>query len=239
MIAECLGLDASSYHVKQEQEEEDELIYKRTQISDAEKYRDADGLSVKCPSCGTANEITGIFSGDISSMGEDVRCAMACVSCAKAMPPAFLCNTLTLLIRAAITKYYQGWLLCDEQACRNRTRYVSVCGRRCSVPYCRGTMSPEYSAHQLFTQLAYYQYLFDLPLLLKKSPSAATSAGNNAMSRDGVERITSSFKDDISRVHAHVTTFIQKNARTYVDLAQLFGSLTMAINAPKMAPGAH
>eukprot|EP01134_Creolimax_fragrantissima_P008271 CFRG8271T1 len=237
MIAECLGLDASSYHVKNEDESDNELIYKRTQISDEEKYRDAERLNIKCPTCNAESEYTSIVRGDLNSMTE-VECAMTCQRCTKPLPPAYLCNVLTRLVRSYITKYYAGWLVCDDQACRTRTRYVSVCGRKCMVPFCRGSMSPEYSAHQLFTQLAYFQYLFDLALLLKKSPAAANMTGLTALSKEGVESLTNPYKDDIARVHTHMTSFIQKNARTYVDLSQIFGSLSMAI-APKMAPGAN
>lgn len=47
---------------------------------------------------------------------------------------------LDLQIRAFISKFYEAWLVCDESTCGNRTRMMSVYGKRCLVPQCRGSM---------------------------------------------------------------------------------------------------
>lgn len=46
-------------------------------------------------------------------------------------------------LRAAINKFYEGWLVCDDASCGNRTRMLSVVGRRCLKPDCRGRMHNE------------------------------------------------------------------------------------------------
>ena len=84
---------------------------------------------------------------------------------------------LDLQIRAEIGLFYEAWLVCDDQACGNRTRMMSVYGKRCLVQYCRGQMHPEvrpppprpsaltvgqYSDSKLYNQLLYYSTLFDI-----------------------------------------------------------------------------
>lgn len=58
-------------------------------------------------------------------------------------------------IRTFIAKFYEGWVVCDDQSCLNRTRQLSVYGRRCLRPECRGTMHFEVCAllvmHSAFT----------------------------------------------------------------------------------------
>lgn len=57
-----------------------------------------------------------------------------------------------LQLRAAINKFYEGWLVCDDASCGNRTRMLSVVGRRCLKKDCRGRMHNEVRvARLLFT----------------------------------------------------------------------------------------
>ena len=49
-------------------------------------------------------------------------------------------------MRRHVARYYEGWLICDETSCRNRTRQVSVYGNHCIVGNCRGTMHHEVSS---------------------------------------------------------------------------------------------
>ena len=54
----------------------------------------------------------------------------------------------------------------DDPACRRgdgKTRQLSVLGRNCLDPLCRGTMHPVYTDKQLYTQLTYFVHLFDVP----------------------------------------------------------------------------
>jgi DNA polymerase alpha subunit A len=50
---------------------------------------------------------------------------------------------LEVAIRAYIKRYYDGWLVCDDTSCGNRTRMMSVFGRRCLNQGCRGYMTAE------------------------------------------------------------------------------------------------
>uniref|UniRef100_A0A674EPE6 Polymerase (DNA directed), alpha 1 n=1 Tax=Salmo trutta TaxID=8032 RepID=A0A674EPE6_SALTR len=57
-----------------------------------------------------------------------------------------------------------GWLVCEDQACQNRTRRLPISFSR-SGPICpactRSTLKPEYSEKALYTQLCYYRFIFD------------------------------------------------------------------------------
>lgn len=46
-------------------------------------------------------------------------------------------------IREYISKYYEGWTICDDATCGNRTRMMGVYGRRCLKQGCRGTVAFE------------------------------------------------------------------------------------------------
>lgn len=83
-------------------------------------------------------------------------------------------------LRAAISKFYEGWLVCDDASCGNRTRMLSVVGRRCLKADCRGRMHNEvsvileslrkftltnvnlkYTDARLYNQMLYFLSLFD------------------------------------------------------------------------------
>lgn len=82
-------------------------------------------------------------------------------------------------IRESITKYYQGWTVCDDPTCHNRTRMMGVYGRRCLRAECKGRVTfevllhffsttnamahgaPKYTDTQLYNQLRFFVSLFD------------------------------------------------------------------------------
>lgn len=65
--------------------------------------------------------------------------------CCSVLPEASVSVQIETQIRAFIAQFYEGWLLCDDQSCLNRTRQISVYGRRCLRPDCRGAMHAEVS----------------------------------------------------------------------------------------------
>lgn len=52
---------------------------------------------------------------------------------------------LEVQIREHIAKYYEGWTVCDDATCGNRTRMMGVYGRRCLRPGCQGSVAFEVS----------------------------------------------------------------------------------------------
>uniref|UniRef100_A0A672SU74 DNA polymerase n=1 Tax=Sinocyclocheilus grahami TaxID=75366 RepID=A0A672SU74_SINGR len=78
--------------------------------------------------------------------------------------PIQISNKLQLDIRRHIRRYCSGWLLCEDQACQNRTRRLPIAFSR-SGPICpaclRSTLRPEYSEKALYNQLCFYRFIFD------------------------------------------------------------------------------
>ena len=66
-----------------------------------------------------------------------------CPACLKLIKGGGLQAQLEVQIREHISKYYEGWTICDDQTCGYRTRMMSVYGRRCLRPGCRGKVSFE------------------------------------------------------------------------------------------------
>lgn len=74
-------------------------------------------------------------------------------------------NALQLTIRSYVDKLYQNWMICEDPACTNRTRRVPM-NFAGSFPVCtmckRGLMYREYRNADLYYQLKYFAYMFDL-----------------------------------------------------------------------------
>ncbi len=74
-----------------------------------------------------------------------------CHACLKPIKDGSLHAQLEVQIREFVSKYYESWTICDDQTCGNRTRVMSVYGRRCIRTDCRGRVTFEVSC-----------YLFDI-----------------------------------------------------------------------------
>ena len=89
-------------------------------------------------------------------------------------------NNIDVLARKHISRYYAGWLVCEDPGCTGRTRLMPLQFQRAFpvCPTCRSvvidvislliitilrvsSMYKEYSDDQLYTQLSYLDYLLD------------------------------------------------------------------------------
>ncbi|KAG1468258.1 hypothetical protein G6F56_003936 [Rhizopus delemar] len=158
-LAGCLGLETSRYrHVTLGALEDDQELYTLdSKISDAERFKSSNALSLICNSC----EQEFKYDGILRQAEDTVECGLECTQCHQVVHYASLKAQLILNMRIYIDKYYKGWLICDDSTCRNRTRMLSVFGRRCLAEDCRGIMTREYSDKQLYTQLLFFYSLFD------------------------------------------------------------------------------
>ena len=79
---------------------------------------------------------------------------VACPACHSFLNTASLQAQLEVQIREHISKYYEGWTVCDDSTCGNRTRAMGVYGRRCLRPTCQGTVTFEvnenHSVHMVY-----------------------------------------------------------------------------------------
>jgi DNA polymerase alpha subunit A len=172
-LAECFGLDPQRYRTYASGGS-NELVFStfESQASDADRFRDTAPFIVRCRGCQGELSFTPIHeSGTILTPRGAV-----CPSCQKQMTSGSLLVQLDVQIRAWIAKYYECWTICDDPTCGNRTRSMSVYGRRCLQSGCRGTVQLEYTDVQLFNQLRYFAYLFDGEKA-KRSASGSSNLG--------------------------------------------------------------
>uniref|UniRef100_A0A8C2DZW9 DNA polymerase n=1 Tax=Cyprinus carpio TaxID=7962 RepID=A0A8C2DZW9_CYPCA len=175
LIATWLGLDPSHFRAQQQQQREDEgdnFLGAPAQLTDEERYRDCERFTFTCPDCGTENIYDNVFEGAGSTLQPSLNncCHIPC----RGSPmehPVQISNKLLLDIHRHIRRYYSGWLLCEDQACQNRTRRLPIAFSR-SGPICpaclRSTLRPEYSEKALYNQLSFYRYIFDWEYAVNK-----------------------------------------------------------------------
>ncbi|XP_059380720.1 DNA polymerase alpha catalytic subunit [Carassius carassius] len=175
LIATWLGLDPSHFRAQQQQQREDEVdnfLGAPAQLTDEERYRDCERFTFTCPDCGTENIYDNVFEGAGSTLQPSLKncCHIPC----RGSPIEHhikIGNKLQLDIRRHIRRYYSGWLLCEDQACQNRTRRLPIAFSR-SGPICpaclRSTLRPEYSEKALYHQLCFYRFIFDWEYAFKK-----------------------------------------------------------------------
>lgn len=168
LIATWLGLDPGQFRAQQQyqrEEEADGTLGAPVQLTDEERYKDCERFTFTCPQCGTDNIYDNVFEGAGTSLEPSLMrcCHIPCGS----RPIDFavnISNKLLLDIRRHIKKYYSGWLVCEDQACQNRTRRLPIAFSRHGpiCPACtRATLRPEYSEKALYNQLCFYRFIFD------------------------------------------------------------------------------
>ncbi|MBW0461024.1 hypothetical protein O181_000739 [Austropuccinia psidii MF-1] len=179
-LAECLGLDPSHFKAIANSglQAEREFHTLDSQIPDAERFKNVLPLSVRCRHCGEKSEFKGVQAdtvGLISPTG--LNCPNLVCKQPLGLPSMMI--QLELQIRSCISKFYEAWLICNDPACRNRTRMMSVYGRKCLNMGCKGIMSYEYTDKMLYDQLLYFDSLFD-PTKAEKKVKGASTAGTVA-----------------------------------------------------------
>lgn len=135
-LAECLGLDPARYRSSSAGEAQ-EIAFATldSQMSDAERFRSAEPFVVRCRHC--RGEIA--FGSIADREGSVLQPAgPVCPACRVPMGAASLQVQLEGQIRGHVARYYEGWVVCDDQTCEMKTRMMSVYGRRCLRAGCRG-----------------------------------------------------------------------------------------------------
>jgi DNA polymerase alpha subunit A len=164
-LADCLSLDVRKYSINNNSSNsgnETEIHPLESQIDDSVRFKDAYRLTLQCRACkGTFG-----FEGLVGSLEICSPAGITC-RCGHALSSLSVVAQLEHQIRKQTSKYYEGWLVCDDQACGNRTRQMSVYGHRCLGPNglgrgCLGKMHYEYTEKMMYNQLLYFATLFDV-----------------------------------------------------------------------------
>jgi hypothetical protein len=210
-LADCLGLDTSrfSLHTAGSNDVEREFHTLESQISDAERFKDAELLKLRCRRCTTEMTYAGMLKDEVrfalfgsagaKSLSQHHMVRPSGITCINADCCSILdINSITvqveIQIRSFIAKFYESWLVCDDASCATRTRQMSVYGKRCLAAGCRGTMhydvssygtcvafltSKQYSDARLYNQLLFFDHMFDVE---KAKASAAGTSSQGASS---------------------------------------------------------
>lgn len=164
-LADCLGLDARKYNISNDSggaSNETEIHPLESQIEDEVRFKDAARLTLSCRACKGSFGFEGLLSSVDLVTPSGISCR-----CGSVMSNLSVVCQLEHQIRQQTSKYYEGWLVCDDTQCGARTRQMSVYGHRCLGPNglgqgCLGKMQYEYTEKAMFNQLLYYASLWDV-----------------------------------------------------------------------------
>jgi DNA polymerase alpha subunit A len=236
LLAECLGLDTSKYRVSgasKAAEQSNEITTLESQIPDHVRFKDCEPLRLLCLDCKQHYEYRGLNyiapDGEIplTPVGVLTNNGLTCprAECKKVISTLTLSTQLESQIRQHTSRYYSGWLICDDPACGTHTRQMSVYGRRCLGPKglaygCSGRMTFEYSEKALYNQLLYLQTIFDVDKSLEKMNKPGTvklEEGEKMKILAGMNRDRFTVSWDV------VKAYLDKSGWGWVSMDSLFG----------------
>ncbi|KAF8966275.1 DNA polymerase alpha catalytic subunit [Flammula alnicola] len=211
-LAECLGLDPMRYRTSTGG---DERMFSGldSQISDAERFRDAVPFFVRCRHCQGRLNFLPLNHPEANLL---LPTGPTCPACSKPISAGSLQTQLEVQIRDFIAKYYEGWTVCDDPTCDNHTRMMGVYGRRCLRSGCKGKVTFEYSDTQLYNQLRYFVSLFDVQKALATSRPERQSL---------VTAITGKNQQLLGNLTECVEKYLNNCGRRWVDLGAIFSQM--------------
>uniref|UniRef100_A0A8C3RZW2 DNA polymerase n=1 Tax=Chelydra serpentina TaxID=8475 RepID=A0A8C3RZW2_CHESE len=228
LIATWLRLDPSQFkvhHHYHKDEENDALLGGPAQLTDEEKYRDCERFKFSCPRCGTENIYDNVFDGSGKLMEPSLQ------QCSKKecdeSPFNYMIqmnNKLLLDIRRYLKSYYNSWLICEEPTCQNRTRRLPLSfsqnGALCQA--CKkAILRPEYSDKALYTQLCFYQYIFDVDYAKDK---VITDQEKGILMK---KKLTTNETEVYRKLKNTVDRFLSMSGYSEVNLSKLFQTFSI------------
>jgi DNA polymerase alpha subunit A len=235
-LAEQLGLDVRRYannHSSSGQNGSNDLEIHplESQIPDDIRFSECARLSLRCRKCRTSSVFEGLLgSKNVSPQG------VSCGACSANIPNLSVVAQVEAAIRAETARYYEGWLVCDDPSCGNRTRQMSVYGSRCLGPKglasgCLGRMRYEYSERDIYNQLVYFASLWDVEKAKTKVKSGEAGAKGEELSaseRESVLALAEHNRVRFGTVKVCVEKYLDKCGRRWVAMDTLFGKLGFA-----------
>ncbi|KAH8674017.1 DNA polymerase alpha catalytic subunit [Xylariales sp. PMI_506] len=228
-LAEQLGLDVRRYanHSSSNQGNNNDLEIHplESQIPDDIRFADCARLSLRCRKCRSSSIFEGLLAS--SSKGQVTPKGVACPNCSAVIPPLSVVAQVEASIRAQTARYYEGWLVCDDASCAQRTRQVSVYGSRCLGPKglasgCLGRMRWEVSERDIYNQLVYFASLWDVKKIKEKAVAGAAQQG---VDKESVLALAEHNSIRFGTVKGVVDRYLDKCGRRWVAMDTLFGKL--------------
>ncbi|KLJ09547.1 DNA polymerase alpha subunit A [Blastomyces silverae] len=223
-LAECLGLDVKKYQINTSSTRDQqnmEIFPLESQIPDSIRFKEAARLNLRCRFCHERANFEGLCLSTEMCTANGLVCPNS--GCGKPFTVISIAAQLESQIRAQTSKYYEGWLVCDDSSCGNRTRQMSVYGRRCLGPRgraesCLGRMAFEYTDKQLYNQLLYFARLWDVD----KAKEVAEKE-TNAEKREKIMAMVEWNRPRFGTLKGVVDAYLKKCGRQWVDMEVLFG----------------
>lgn len=222
-LAECLGLDVRKYQINTsstQNTQNTEIFPLESQIPDSVRFESAARFALTCRHCKERCVFEGLAASAHMCNPHGLICPNP--SCQKQFSVLTIVAQLESQIRAQTSKYYEGWLVCDESTCGNRTRQISVYGHRCLGPRgqaegCLGRMSYEYTEKQMYNQLLYFASLWDVD----KARAAAQKEASGEK-KDSVAALVEFNRVRFGTVKGVVDAYLKKCGRQWVEMDGLF-----------------
>lgn len=255
-LAECLGLDTSKYRVQSSstaaQGDQNEVSPLDSQVPDHVRFQDCEALRLVCNECRTDFAFAGVSAQvDVEQSAAQAAVTpsgLACPrrECGKSMSAMALSAQLESEIRRHTSRYYAGWLRCDEATCdrsTNRTRQMSVYGHRCLGPRglahgCAGRMTFEYGERALYNQLLYLSSIFDADKTLARLSSLkklGTGAASAAKTESGDEQrdkevvLVETNRERWNTCKRVANAYLEKSGWAWVSMESVFGFALTAL----------
>lgn len=220
-LAECLGLDIRKYSIASSAaaQQQEEIFPLETQIPDSVRFQDAARLRLRCRFCTESFLFEGLTSSADHCSPNGIICSNR--GCGKTFSTLSVVAQLEQAIRQQTSRYYEGWLVCDDASCGNRTRQMSVYGHRCLGPRgqaedCLGRMGYEYPEKKVYNQLLYFVSLWDVDRAKKEVGQAEREK------KERVEALVEWNRERFGTCRGVVEGYLRKCGRQWVAMDSLF-----------------
>lgn len=221
-LAECLGLDTRKYQINTSSsntQQNAEVTPLESQIPDSVRFANSTRLSLRCRFCKERTAFEGLVTSSHMCTAHGIVCPNQ--ACQKPFSVLTIVAQLESQIREQTSRYYEGWLVCDDSSCGNRTRQISVYGHRCLGPRgraegCLGRMSYEYSEKEVYNQLLYFAGLWDVD---KAKALAEKETGEK---KDSVAALVEFNRTRFGTIKGVVDAYLKKCGRQWVEMDGLF-----------------
>lgn len=230
-LAEQLGLDIRKYANNSSSNQNGaggndlEIHPLESQIPDEVRFADCARLSLRCRQCRVSSPFEGLLeSKQITPQG------VSCPKCAAAIPNLSIVAQVEAAVRAQTSRYYEGWLVCDDASCGLRTRQMSVYGTRCLGPTglasgCLGRMRYEMGERDIYNQLVYFASLWDVDRARTKAEETEGDRKLGAAERDEILAMAEHNRVRFGTVRGVVDKYLDKCGRRWVAMDTLFSKL--------------
>ncbi|KAG4303428.1 hypothetical protein PCK1_000392 [Pneumocystis canis] len=204
-LAECLGLDIRKYQINEINNSGYKISTYESNLTDDERFKNTGSLILTCNSCHEKIDFKGLAKSKQYVNLEGIFCP-----CGKKFPIYTISAQLESQIRNYNSIYYNAWILCNDPSCANRTRQIGVYGKRCSIKNCQGQMYFEYSDKMLYTQLLYYDSLFNV--------DKAREIANQFPEPESILICAEYNRERFEKLRYITQSYLSHNKRRFVDL---------------------